>query len=364
MHPMARRKLAAVAGFIVLGAVAISAQSPTPDSRPARAGSPAAVAAEAVSTAKWRNTATTVPQTASVPGGQSRTVYLTVVDQNGGLVRGLQAVDVEVREGGKPRAVKRLEVATEAPEITIIADLFDRVDTEQLWVALDEFVAEAPADSRIGIMTVEGAPPAPAAYSSNREVVKTAIARLSPLSEMQLQHRHRSNDPMSVGGERNVERVGRTVSALLSAVSQRPAVPRVFVLVASEESLSGSGLYNGDFKAARDLAVRFDVVRVHADLRPGRPPSVEYVDVPMDILLTKGTRATGGRDALASSTRDIGRELCVIAEELRSRYLVEFSHDPEVDAGRLEVAVRRPRMSVRITPGIERLRPRQPEGES
>jgi len=124
MHPMARRELAAVAGFIILGVVAISAQSLTPG---------------------------------------SRTAYLTVVDRNGGLVRGLQAVDVEIREGGKPRRSSDSRSRPKLQRSPIIADLFDRTDTEQLCAALDEFVAEAPADSRIGIMTVEEDPLAPAA---------------------------------------------------------------------------------------------------------------------------------------------------------------------------------------------------------
>jgi hypothetical protein len=203
-----------------------------------------------------------------------RTAYLSVVDDRNVPITGLGTSDIEVRQGGDRVAVQRLAAQPDAPEITIVADMFDQTDTERVKQALEDFVRQAPSGSRFGIVRISGEVAAPDAYGADRDTVRAMIGGLRHLSEAQLRNRFNAGGPWSVHSDHDPQ---TAVSALLSAFATRPAETRVLVMVATEQALSWGRLTPRHFQTAARLGVRIDVVRVRADLRSGMPPTVDDV---------------------------------------------------------------------------------------
>ncbi len=202
-------------------------------------------------------------------------------------------------------------------EITVLVDYFDKTDTALLQAALKTFVRDVPEDNRIGVMSLGEDPPAASDYTSDRRLLMDAVDRLSPLSDLQLWHRFVFGAPASAGANHDVD---GSIADLLAAFAGRPVAPRAVVVVASEQVLRCPPTVTAaTFNSARDHGVRVDVVRVRADLRPGMPDVALGVDPVLDRILRTGTHLTGGRDELASSTRDLEGALTRIAKDLGHR---------------------------------------------
>jgi hypothetical protein len=202
------------------------------------------------------------------------------------------------------------------PEITVVVDYFDERDTRRVRSALRAFISAAPEGSRIWFMALGEDPPGVGDYTSDAQALSENVGILAALSEAQLWNRFDSSAPASIRASASVD---RTLTRLFGAFGQRPSQGRVVVLLVSEQVLNcDRRLTDRTFKPARDLGIRVDVIRLRSDLRPGLPPGVDAVDPLVDRVLSRVTRATGGRDVLAFTT-DVGHALGRVASDLRKR---------------------------------------------
>src|SRR5918993_224696 len=120
------------------------------------------------------------PRAPQASDARSRDVYVSVVDNKGGAIKGLTANDFAVREDNIGREVLRAVPATEPLDIVILVD--DSQAARQtipfLRDGLTRFVERLQGKAAIGIVTVGERPTSVADRTTDIEALKKGISKI------------------------------------------------------------------------------------------------------------------------------------------------------------------------------------------
>lgn len=111
-----------------------------------------------------------------------RTVYFSAVDAKGAPVLDLTAADLAVKEGGKDRAISAVEHATAPMQVSLIVD---DAGSGAFQAAVAQFIEATLEHAQFAINALNPQTTRLTAFTSDVEVLKTAIGRLGPRGKIQ-----------------------------------------------------------------------------------------------------------------------------------------------------------------------------------
>jgi VWFA-related protein len=120
----------------------------------------------------------------SAAGPTTRTVYVTVVDDNGRAVDGLTPRDFVVKEGGKLREIFSVAPATERMRLALMVE-YPLVGQSFVRFGLAEFVARMCASADVALFMITQRPERLVDFTSNASILIDTIVNL-PLSQPRL----------------------------------------------------------------------------------------------------------------------------------------------------------------------------------
>jgi hypothetical protein len=117
----------------------------------------------------------------SAAGPTTRTVYVTVVDDNGQAVRGLTPADFVVKESGKEREIASVAPASEKSRLALMVE-YPLVGQQYVRQGLAEFVVRMCPSAEIGLFMVSQRAEKMVDFTSDPEVLIDGIRKL-PISQ-------------------------------------------------------------------------------------------------------------------------------------------------------------------------------------
>jgi hypothetical protein len=241
---------------------------------------------------------------------QTRRVYVTAQDRNGGVITDLTAADIEVKEGGKTREVLALQPAAGPLQIAIIVD--DN-GTGLFRVAVARFIEALLGRAEFSIITVAGQPLKLTPFTPNSDVLREAVAQLNarPASPDGGQLLAGISEAAIDFERRNVERP--IILALTVGGEEHAPLPPHHVL----EQLR---------KSAAALHV---VSVVGSQLRTTAPTNrsgdLLNENLGLNEVLGDGPKRSGGRREEVPAIAGAATGLQQLAETLKRQYMVEYA---------------------------------------
>ena len=267
-----------------------------------------------------------------------RQLMVSVLDDDGEPVAGLQSTDFEVREDGVPREVLRVSQDTGPREIAVLVDTSRSASnvTRDFRRGLSAFVEDMHDGNQISIISYGGPP-------------RILVESTSALARLQ-------------AGVDQIFAYSSSAAYLLDAMSetaegflQREAARPVMVVLTTE----GIDLSHIDARSVlRDLDKAsislYPVVLTESAFSRG----TEDLGDPLarwrterDFALNRGAPASGGRRRDLLTSMGVERAMRETAAELRSQYLVVYARPNTLIPPReIDVSVTREGMAARGTP--------------
>ena len=229
-------------------------------------------------------------------------IYVSVVDDKGAAVPGLTLRDFTVREDGNGREVLRAEPATEPLDIMLLVDDSQAATTAIPYMrdGLTRFVDRMQGKANIGIVTLGERPTSVTEYTTDTAALKKGIGRIFAR-------------PGS--GAYLLEAV-RDVSRGM----QRREGPRPVIIALTTEGVEFSNLqYERVLEELHKSEATFHALPI------GSPaPTLSDELRNRGLLLSEGTKETGGRRDQLLTPMAISDRLDQLAGELLNQYLVTY----------------------------------------
>ena len=241
---------------------------------------------------------------------QTRRVYVTAQDRNGGAITDLTAADIEVKEGGKTREVVALKPAAGPLQIAIIVD--DN-GTGLFRVAVARFIEALLGRAEFSIITVAGQPLKLTPFTPNSDVLREAVAQLNarPASPDGGQLLAGISEAAIDFERRNVERP--IILALTVGGEEHAPLPPHHVL----EQLRKSGA------ALHVVSVIGSQLRTTA--QPNRAGDLLNENLGLNEVLGDGPKRSGGRREEVPAIAGAATGLQQLAEALKRQYVIEYA---------------------------------------
>ncbi len=276
---------------------------------------------------------------ASAAGAQDareRTVYVSVADDEGQPVTDISVRDLIVREDGARREILRMSRATDPIDIAILVDDSQAAGPHLVFIrnALTQFVEQMRDANNIAVVGLAQRPTMLTDYTRDPGRLSAAIGRVFPQtgSGMTLL------DAL-VELSRGLEKRPGTRAALVGVLSDGPEQGR-FDDQAVIAAMTKAG---ASFYAA--TVGRFADIQSH-ELRS------------RSIVLSRGTRDTGGRHANTMAASGLPRALRLIGEDLSSQIKVVYARpDSLIQPESISVEAARPGLKARGVPARPETRP-------
>jgi VWFA-related protein len=274
-----------------------------------------------------------------------RSMWVSVVDQNGAPVPALTPKDFVVREDNVSREILRVTPADEPMQIALLVDTSQamRNDVANIRNALQPFITaltkpnEAGRRNQIALIGFGDRPTTLTDYTTEAAALQKGIGRVFP-------------SPGS--GPYLLDAIEESAKAL----KKREAVRPVIVAIAME---------------AHELSYRsYDIV-IDAVKNANVPLYALMIGTPRDdlsdegrsrqIVLDRGTTETGGRRDQLLTSMALEPRLKVLADQLTHMYRVVYAHpDTLIPPEKITVAARSPELTARGTVVQEKTDKRRP----
>lgn len=257
---------------------------------------------------------------------EERTIYASVLDQSEAPVAGLSAADFIVREGGMAREVLRVSPATEPLQIAVLVDTSNAIEPDilELRRALSTFFKEMAAKHEIALIGFGERPTVLVDYTRDLSSLEKGIGRVFARPD---------------SGAYLLEAIIEASRGLQRRKAARP----VIVSILTEGPEFSDRHHQTVFDELRESRATFHSLTLNKRSVSTDPSARE-----LDLVLSDGTRMTGGRREDLLTAMALSSELRSLAAELNNQYLVVYSR-PRVliPADTLEVTVKRPGLTVR-----------------
>ena len=241
---------------------------------------------------------------------QTRRVYVTAQDRNGGVITDLTAADIEVKEGGKTREVVALKPAASPLQIAIIVD--DN-GTGLFRVAVARFIEALIGRAEFSIITVAGQPLKLTPFTPNSDVLREAVAQLNarPASPDGGQLLAGISEAAIDFERRNVERP--IILALTVGGEEHAPLPPHHVLEQLRKSAA----------ALHVVSVLGSQLRTTA--QPTRAGDLLNENLGLNEVLGDGPKRSGGRREEVPAIAGAATGLQQLAEALKRQYVIEYA---------------------------------------
>jgi Ca-activated chloride channel family protein len=257
---------------------------------------------------------------------EERTIYASVLDQSEAPVPGLSAADFIVREGGTAREVLRVSPATEPLQIAVLVDTSNAIEPHilELRRALSAFFKEMAGKHEIALIGFGERPTVLVDYTRDLSRLEKGIGLVFARPD---------------SGAYLLEAIIEASRGLQRRKATRP----VIVSILTEGPEFSDRYHQTVFDELRESRATFHSLALNKRSVSTDPSARE-----LDLVLSDGTRMTGGRREDLLTAMALSSELRSLAAELNNQYLVVYSR-PRVliPADTLEVSVKRSGLTVR-----------------
>jgi VWFA-related protein len=266
------------------------------------------------------------PSRSAAAEARTRAVYVTVVDGKGASVTGLSAADFTVKEDGVSREVLKAEPATDPMQVVVLIDDSQASEPviQPLREGLNAFVDKLKDHAEIGLVTVGERATSLVSSTTSTVALKTAISRIFS--------RPGSGAYLLDG-----------INDVSKGLEKRKAPRPVIVAVTMEGAEFSNLLYQNVLKQLEASGARLDVLAV------GSPSSSTEDEMRnRGLVISEGTKTTGGRNDQLLHPPGIAEALPRLADELLNQYVVTYGR-PEtlIPPEKIQVAVSRPGATAR-----------------
>lgn len=271
--------------------------------------------------------ATAAPASAQ---GRERVVFVSMLDRSGTARDTVTPEDLIVREDGIPREILRITPATTAMPVAVLIDNSQVVESAipDIRNALSAFVRLAGPVGPIALITMADRPTILVDYSSDPKTLLAGAARVFA-------------QPMS--GPTLLDTIEQAAIGITRRETERAAI---VVLGTAMQDVS-------NVAAERVLdRLRASGASLHAVvLSPTGQGDMDLAWRDRQLVLDRGTRASGGRRIDVLATQAFPDQLSAVATALRRQFRVVYAR-PEtlIPPKRLEVRAARRGMTVLATP--------------
>lgn len=261
-------------------------------------------------------------------GARERTLFVSALDASGEPVEGLGPADFVVTEDGRRREVLRVSRATEPIDVALLVDnsAASARAIPSLREALAGFVAKLAGDNQIALIALADRPTIFVDYTSNRMRLEQGIGRLFA---------------MDGSGMTLLDAIVEVSAGLRRREASRAAI--VPVVTAGIEFTN---------HYARDViaSVNDSGAGLHA-IVVGELPIEKDVDRERALVLSEGTRRSGGQFVTLLAETGLERALERLARELSLQYKVVYGR-PEslIPPDKIQVTSGRAGVTMRGTP--------------
>ncbi|HZR27025.1 MAG TPA: VWA domain-containing protein [Vicinamibacterales bacterium] len=264
-----------------------------------------------------------------------KSMYVSVVDQNGAPVEGLSNADFIIREDNVAREVLRVVPATQPMDIALLVDTSQqaRNDISQMRQALPTFVDlmtkpnDAGRKNQIAIVAFGERPTIFTEYTSDPAPLKKGIDRIWA---------------MQGAGAYFVDAIGEVVQGFKKREAARPVI--VAVVVEGQELSYRQ--YDQVLPQLKDADAPLYALMLGAP-RDGTSDEARS----RSIVLDRGTAETGGvREQLLTSMA-LGAKLKQLADQLTHQYVVTYARPQSlIPPEHITVTAAKPALIARGTP--------------
>lgn len=257
---------------------------------------------------------------------RTRDIYVSVVDEKGNAVKGLTGADFKVREDGVAREVIRAVPAEEPLDIIVLVDDSQAATTAipNLRDGLTKFVEQLKGKAQIGIVTFGERPTSVAERTTSLEALEKGIGRIFAR-------------PSS--GAYLLEAITEVSRGFQKRDARRP----VIVALTVEGVEFSNQQYERVLKDLHASGATFHALAI------GTPAPITSDELRnRSMVLSEGTKQTGGRREQLLSDMGIAPALTKLADELLNQYVVTYGRpDALVPPEKIEVSVTRPGATAR-----------------
>jgi Ca-activated chloride channel family protein len=258
---------------------------------------------------------------------EDRSIYTSVLDENGAPVTALTAGDFIVRENGVEREILDVKRATDPLQIAVLVDTSEaiRPHLNDLRTALRTFFGGVQGSQEIALYEFGERPALLADYSRDLSRQEAAVGKLfaRPSSGAYLL------DAIIEAAQALRKREGRRPVIVVITTEGPEFSDRYHQIVLDEVRKTGATLHSFIFD--RRETPLFDSARWERE-----------------FALAKGAEETGGRREYLLTSMALSERLRDLAAELRNQYQIVYSR-PEslIPSDKLEISVKRPGLTVR-----------------
>jgi hypothetical protein len=277
--------------------------------------------------------------TAAAPAAQrssrERSMYVSVVDQNGAPVPNVGPSDLVVKEDNLTREVLRVVPAEDPMQIAVLVDtsIAARDDIQHIRAALPAFVQELTIPNaggrrnEVAIIGIGERPTILAEYSTDPTQIRKGIDRIWPLPN---------------SGMYLLDAIMETARGFRTREAQRP----VIISIATSGQDFSSRQHDQAIEPLKDVGAAYYAMMLGQPDTGLSPESRERA-----IVLDEGPRVSGGYSEQLLTSMALGPKLKTLANQLTHQYKVTYGR-PEslIPPEKITVAAAKPGQTARGTP--------------